>query len=547
VPLLLFRIGLDRLIRRAPLMPSWIDRAGGGLFGLLSAMVMMGVAGSSLQLLPFEKTCLGYSRINVPSMEKPDDGPNPKPPDIAAPERELWFRPDRFAASLAYTLSDGIFSGSRSLREENPDIVQSIGWLSAVPCEVTRYAAPDSIRIVRTERLPLVYRHTPGEQGAGRRRITGEDAPTRTVDESATYEPLPPPTGREYRMIRVKLMPDARSEWNSHVFSLRQFRLVGLEGANGPRKQYFPIAIQQYLERGQTSAINRHVREVKTKWGDWPVTDNLYSPRDDNQDEVEIVFELPPDMIPEFLEYKRGARAAVVFEKGGKPLDSSRESPSVPPTPTESAPPAAPSPGEAASDSGRGGNVRRMTAKRGQSGFGPDMPITLTSYRKLNNVDLGRGALIDGHLLGYMDEQEGGKDEPVSKFEVPSDKRLLQLHTSVLQARSGLGRALSFAVGTIQNYFVEAADGNRYEIVGKYAIAEVEGRQVIEVQYFSNKAGTVGGLGKFNKIKEDKLEGDYEFVLLFLVDPGAEITAFSTGGAASRRDELTGEGLVAPE
>ncbi len=37
------------------------------------------------------------------------------------------------------------------------------------------------------------------------------------------------------------------------------------------------------------------------------------------------------------------------------------------------------------------------------------------------------------------------------------------------------------------------------------------------------------------------------FALLFLVDPGARITAFSTGGDSTRRDDLTGENLVAPD
>ena len=106
---------------------------------------------------------------------------------------------------------------------------------------------------------------------------------------------------------------------------------------------------------------------------------------------------------------------------------------------------------------------------------------------------------------------------------------------------------LDHAARTVQNYLVEDAGGKRYKVIGKYAIADVDGQQTIEVQYFPEPAGTIGGLGAFSKIDETKLQGDYEFVLLFLVDPGARITSFSTGGDASRADDLSGENLVAPD
>ena len=96
------------------------------------------------------------------------------------------------------------------------------------------------------------------------------------------------------------------------------------------------------------------------------------------------------------------------------------------------------------------------------------------------------------------------------------------------ERRAGLGKALSFAVKTLQNY-------------------TVEDEQMIEVQCFSHQAGSIGGLGKFSKVQDRHLKGDYTFVLLFLVDPGAHIIYFSTGGRESRRDDLFEENLVAPD
>ena len=92
--------------------------------------------------------------------------------------------------------------------------------------------------------------------------------------------------------------------------------------------------------------------------------------------------------------------------------------------------------------------------------------MALTSYRAVN-AELGRGgALINGKLVGEVVRQANGPDPPVSKFEVPEDMRLLQLSSVRLRARSTLGRALSQAVTTVQNYFVEDSTGHQYPLVG---------------------------------------------------------------------------------
>ncbi|MBU0717521.1 MAG: hypothetical protein KJ749_04670 [Planctomycetes bacterium] len=199
-------------------------------------------------------------------------------------------------------------------------------------------------------------------------------------------------------------------------------------------------------------------------------------------------------------------------------------------------------------NSGQGGNVRGLTTRAGQSFFGNALPFEVNNYTQINNVDVTRGKLRNGHLHAFTDEQEGqGRRGSFTEFNVPEDKRLLQLNTGRLQARSGLGQALDFAQRTLQNYIIEDSNGRQYLVIGKYAIADVDGRRVFEVQYFPEQAGSIGGLGAFSKIRETELKGDYEYVLLFLIEPGATVTSFSTGGSASRRDDLTGENLVAPE
>ncbi len=525
LPLLVLRLGTDRLVRRSGLIPLWIDRIGAGVCGLITAFIMVGVLANCLLAVPFGTSFIGFARVDIPSKDAPKDGPNPTPPNAEAKMREIWLTPDRFAYAVAGVLSDGIFSGNRSFRHDAPDEVEAGAWINAVASEVSRFAPPGSISIVRTEPVQFVYREIPGP---GARRA-----------DDMTYEAIAPKSGQTLRMIRVKLKKEAMDSRKNHQFTLRQFRLVGRTDPDEPFQQYHAIAVQQ--DKTETPPpVNRHIRVKKTKWGDWPVTDDLFAPRDDNSGEVEVVFELPVEFVPSYLEYKRGGRVAVSFEE-------SKEAPreTQPPKP-ETSTAAEPKP-ETVPPVAKGGSIRRYTTKSGKSFFGDSLPLPLKAYQRHKNVDIQRNALAAGHLVGFVDEQDEGKEPAVEKFQVDREKRLLHLNIGYLQARSGLGRAISFAVETLQNYFVEDANGNMYEVVGKYAIADVDGRQVVEVQYFSNKSGTIGGLGPFNKIHKDHFKGDYELVFLFLVDPGVKVVAFSTGGEATRRDDLRDENLTAPE
>ncbi len=543
--LLLLRLLFDRIIRRSCLLPAWVDRIGGGICGLITAGIMVGVIAVCVQMIPFGGPVLGYSRVSPVSRNLSSGEQTPPKPDIQ--ENELYFTPDRFAMATASFLSSGIFSGQRSFYLDNPDMVQAVGWTNAVPATVSRYVKPKSISIAGTDTVQSLYRMVPGNEK--------DKTP-------ATYELLDnvPRSGMELRMIRVQLSNAARDERKSHIFTPRQFHVVGRMPGSEIHKQFIPVAIQQ--EDG-TESTNHHVRFVKHRGGDWPVIDDPMTPRGDDNI-VELVFELPKGFEPTYLEYKRGARATLSFDAA----EQGQEAPARPrrsdagstPAPkdegrsaarsdeSEAAPSAPPGAGASgnAPGSGRGGNIRRHTTVAGKSHVGEQLPMEMKSYRKLQNAEISRGALVDGHLVGEVEQQASGTEPPVTKFAVPEDKRLLQLNTGFLQARSGLGRAISFAVGTVQNYTVTSEAGSSYQVVGKYAIASVNGQETIEVQYFSNQAGSIGGVGKFDKIKDADLKGDYQFVLLFLVDPGERIISFSTGGDATRRDDLTSEDLVAP-
>lgn len=537
VPLLILRAAMDNLIRRSCLLPSWVDRVGGGACGLLSAMILVGMIALTVQMIPFSGSFLGYARIEMPVREVREEGGEPTPPRVDRPDEELFLTPDRFAIALGGVLSDGLFSSQRSFSDEHIDYVQAMGWRNAVPSEVPRYSPPDSIKVIRHEVVPFVYWEEPKPR----------------KDDPPNYKQLEPEAGKEFRMVRVELKKDAMGSAKKHLFTIRQFRLEGREEGSNRRNQYYPIGIQTARKGDST---NRHVRLTAYRNKDWPVIDEVFEPRDDNNGQVEIVYELPKGFKPDYLEFRRGARVALSFgpagagepkgeDAGSKPEGTAVNATTTPDKNAADKPADSRTASSASDRASKGGRVKSFTAKKAE--FGDNVPVKLTAYARLKNAEIERGKLANGHLVGYVDEQEGGKEAAVNKLDVPDDKQLLHLSTEFLKARSTFGGALSYAVKTMQNYLVQDENGNQYQLVGKYAEADVDGRRVFELQYFRDQSGSIGGVGAFDKIKEKHLEKDYTLVLLFLVDPGAKIVSFSTGGGDARKEDLRDENIVAPK
>ncbi len=551
VPLLILRLVFDKLIRRSCLLPAMVERVGAGLLALVSAMTIVGVAAISLQMVPFANgSIIGFARLPVVSVQDSTGSEADRAPKDQASESRLWLSPDRFAAGLGEALLDGAIGSAQSFGDHYPDLLSTIGWMGAVPAGTATYAPTGSISVKAASKIDSVYKMTPANIRA---------------EKPALFDVESPSSGNEFQLVRVHLGAEARDANKSHAFTLRQFRLVGTR--DQVVRQFPAIALR--LD-GASTEFTRHVRSVEAGGRFWPVFDNVYAP--DNDGDVEVVFEVSTGFQPSFVEYRRGARAKVTLGKPAAPTASSRPAP----TPsTASARPVQPAPrveppteeSSGSSRSGRrsrrsresaettkeddtpkpGARVRGVAAKGKESFFGDELPMTLTSYRKINNAEVSRGKLSSGYLVAEVDRQAEGTDPPVSKFDVPQDKRLLQLSSTRLKAGSTLGGALAYAVTTVQNYYVEDDRGQRHVLVGKYVIAKDNDTKIFEVQYFSEPVGAIGGIGKFTRINEKNLKSDDVFVLLFLVDPGVRIVAFNTGGAASRRDDLSLSDLVAPE
>lgn len=526
VPLIVVRVIADRLVRRNCLLPLLVERIGGGFCGFIAAYVVVGVMALSIQMVPFGGSILGFSRVNM-SPADPTAAADAGPPQADEAETELWLTPDRFAVNLASLLSAGIFSGELNFGIENPDTIQAMGWNQAADMEVSRFAPPGSISIVGTGKVPSTFKFTAGKPRKGK---------------LAEYVSVSPKQGTEFRMIRVKLSNSARDERKSFSFTLRQFRLVGHQSGSDVPEQHFAMAMQQ---ADADSPINRHISVKMIGNQAWPIDRTPFRPRTESPNEVELIFELPKGFVPIHLAYKESARVDVTFDAAEEPQAQPDASTAAPATTASGTASSGDSRGSRRRR--RGGNVRGAASIANQSHFGDALPLTLQDYQRRANAEITRGKMSEGHLIAEVDAQDNGSGPRVGKFNVPRSKRLLHLRTENLQSGSSLGKVITNTVKVLQNYVVEDANGTPYKIVGKYATANVDGVKVFEVQYFPDGAGTIGGVGDFSRIKDKHLSGDYELVFLFLVKPGAEIVRFSTGGNASRSDDLTGEKLVAPD
>jgi len=108
VPLLALRLLFDRFIRSNVVFGMWVDRTAGGLLGLLTGMVLVGVLTVALQMLPVGASILGF---------------RPFDENLRRDQRLLPFCPDQFTLGLAKAVSAGPLAGQRRFGDAHDDLL----------------------------------------------------------------------------------------------------------------------------------------------------------------------------------------------------------------------------------------------------------------------------------------------------------------------------------------------------------------------------------------------------------------------------------------
>ncbi len=512
LPLIALRSAADAMIRRSSLVPSIVDKAGGVIFGFVTAMIIVGVLALGIQMLPFGGRFLQFCQYDVTA---DDFDPTEEPSGIL-------LSPDRFATGLASMMSAGIFSGKSRWEDDHPDYVREVGWDQTVPLDVRCFAPRDGITRVEffTEEEHLYHlKEEGGDYGA----VSGYQK-----------EAVGPSGSHQFWALRIKLGHDAEDADKKHRFSPYQIRIVGT--VDGVPVHYCPVAVRQNVnkQRGATPEYRYVDYTDKRKSREWAMAE-LYKPEDDGT--INVLFEVHEKFKPRFVEYKMGARKPLT--KSDRPIELAEE----PEAPGGSGEPSERPRPRRSSRGTRGGRTHGADVIGAK--FSDALPHSRVKYETVGDADIRRGQLREGHIIATIGEDDRGRE--VTRFEVPEGKALLQIDAVNLRAGSLLGRAKSFAVKTVKNFIVTDDRGNEYKLCGQIALADVGDDRVVEVQYYPEVIGSIGGVKPFSRIKDRDLSDSdtYELYFLFLVDSGRKVVKFSTSGQRGGED-ISDLGLVAP-
>ena len=552
-----------------------VDAVGGGIVGFWTAMLVVGVLCVSIQMLPWQRSAMGFERIYRDKKHRERT-------------RGLLLRPDAFAVGLVGYLSDHIFSGKNSFRSVHPDLLEEVARSNLrVQAESRRMVPPDIETAPSFDVITLVQISDPALDSA--KPVKDENGDYKIVIQKRGKVP---DDGNRYLVARSKLRGEvADLEDNWHRFTPQQVRMVGTM-PNGRVKQYY---VAGYREPRLMETIGLVSREQ-------PI---MIKGRGEHT--FDLLFEVPDDFTPSFVEYKRLGRAEV---RGGKinakdtasilaglryvePLDKTklgkrvdsaelqrrlkerrprkpsakrrpppRKRPSArpaakktapkpktprkpapkppaakkpppkpkiqkpppkpPPKPTAKKPPAKP-----AGDKAKG----RIAGRVAQSyQFGDELPFKLDRKAVRGSdpqAQVTGSTLRSGHI--YVPAAHAKGDKPVDTFDVPRKSRLLRVECDALHAGSTLGRAVAFAVKTVRQYAVVDSGGTRYLPVGEYRIATIGGKKMMELQY-DVEAMPGQRLRRAKHIKENQLKEGSSITLLYFIPPGTQLVEFSTGG-----------------
>src|SRR5262249_24186490 len=130
VTLVVLRVAADKLIPTNVQFPLPVDRAGGGVLGLVIGLLLIGTTLVGIQLLPIGPTLLGFERLSTQAPGK---------------RNSVWLNPDGFAVSMAGLLSSGRFGSETSFETSHPEYLADIGATNAGFQTESRRFMPSSV------------------------------------------------------------------------------------------------------------------------------------------------------------------------------------------------------------------------------------------------------------------------------------------------------------------------------------------------------------------------------------------------------------------
>lgn len=535
VALIVQREITDRLVKKNVTIPIYIDRAGGGVVGLFTGLLLVGAALIPVQMLPIGGDIFGFDRVYEQENKRM--------------VRKLGFvNPDGFAIWIGEALSNKRFGGDNPLAKSRPDmLIDMYGARDCTQTEDTHFIPQKAIEVTGywfTDRIDQARHAMDGNKL--KREFSTENA-----SESGTRFLV------AHVIVKRSAMPkDKGNIW----FRVPQFRLFGpppVEGSVAPPRCYLAVGITDLYTNNamQMNSVNPDQTRRLVRFNpqtNFILGESITAPvavKEANEGGGEqttgfgfdVAFEVPDDFEPWYMEFKRGAR----FDFTGKTKELFQKE-----IPDEASVALGKDGAGGAGRSGStvGGGVRGITnvahAIEERTGVSNLLPTILDSGNAAVSRVVQGGKFGSGKVVFEVPEKPIDEGSRITEFAVPDDKRLVQIGAEKNFPGSMFGRALNYATNVVAQIFVQDDKGENYYAIGVYSAAVVNGKWVFEIQYkpdaeMPDKPGTLEKPERLTQaIMKNAKPEERKFGYLFLVPPGTHLVKFFSGGRNGQSQEI---------
>lgn len=541
--LLILRTLFDAIIKDNMQFPVYVDRAGGGLFGFFTGMIVVGMLSIGFQMLPFGDSVMGYSRQQLTDTtdNKPIEMEKINEKDfknLKYVRSGTWLKQDQFTLALISHLSANSLQGRQVFADAHPNFLDEAYFAQARLYKDEMPTASPKLTIKVDN-----YWDVPDTEFRAREK-------KETPEGKKQIHIVPckdrPEAGNKRLAVRVSF-----SETGKLNFTAKQIRLVVADPEGGPAIECPVVGISD------DKAGNRLVQV----WDGEIFQRTLTS----KTPYVDFVFEVPKSVRfgeGSFLEYKLNARAEMPARApGNKKFTKPKETKEEKEASEENAGGEGTNKDEAgkegenekSSDVTNGKDEKRPSAdptaqkrtdERGRvSSIGKaqsaivsnKLPFTFTSYG--GSAEIKGGKVVGGQFTAPMTKDwqpAKGNQTPVDGIVVSDDMRLIQVNVEKLHAQSTLGRAKEFVSDKIADFSLIDSNGGRHPAIGVYALARVGGKPTFELMLLADEIERKGEdtfkkLPPLQKISRHDLVGEYELYYIFQVKPGTKAVKVDTG------------------
>ncbi len=515
--LVVLRSVFDNFVRGNIVIWEWPDRIVAVALSIPTALVLVGIATISLQMLPFDTQLMFFNRYS-------DDGNK-------LVRSGLLFTDDA-ASWFLKRFSRGCLEGSQDFGLAHPDWPGEISAQRVAVQRESRHAVmPDTVRVTHLwkREAPLLVKEYALKAGSYRGAAMGK---TITVKDKRSAA-----SGNYYLVARMELQSKAADPDGKHRFGWGQIRLVGFIGPD--RKSpvnYYAIGVRDPDLPGEFNYMRVTVKEPP------PANDDEAEPEERNYGLIsrenasgtasfDVVFEVPENFTPWFLEYKRWARTGGLPKVADKGPDTDET----------------PKAGDEKGSVGKAGAGMHVdfVIDPDRTKFTDELPFLLTTASgngKVGNseAEISSSKYVRGQVSGRvgtndpdaLDGRTGGRMIVVRSFQVPQDKRLLRMECVFTPMQT---QFLNKIFGTLQTTVLQkkaiSTQGKVYMPIGQYAMVEEGAGKLVELIY-DPESDESGRLEPFRTINVGQMQNKNVRVgFLFLVEPGTQMSHFELGGA----------------